>query len=67
MKFSFEKVQADAFRLLNLAAVSVTDSESSAFFYGAFVAYLKSSGWSEKEFDAELLNRINRGWSPQYN
>ncbi len=67
MKYSFEKVQADAFRLLNTAVVSVGDSESSYFFYEAFALYLEAAGWSEEEFDAELLKRINRGWTPQYN
>jgi hypothetical protein len=66
MKIPFEIVSyyADIFCIKSACAKS---TEESSLYLDLYYAYLDSCGWSNKEFDLELLRRIDDNWDLMYN
>jgi len=61
MKLSFTAIRIQAFQLLD-TAVFASSSEDFALYYDSFISYLNHSGYSESEFDSELIKYIDNNW-----
>jgi hypothetical protein len=66
MKITFDIVSYYADIFCIKSAVAKTIQESSLY-RDLYFAYIDSCGWSDKEFDAELLRRIDDNWDLMYN
>lgn len=66
MKIPFELVYyyADIFYSKSACAKS---QEESLLYLDLYYTYLDSCGWSDTEFDLELLRRIDESWDLMYN
>lgn len=66
MKIPFEivSIYATIFYTKMAAAPSLDES---FFFQDLYYTYITSCGWSDLEFDTELLRRINDNWDLMYN
>ncbi len=60
MKTPFTVVNFYANRLL--IGASVFTDELSIFYWDAYNNYIDVCGWTDKEFDAALLLKINKEW-----
>ena len=63
MKIPFDYILDRAFQILNLVAM-IDDCQD---VIDEFYSYLDACGWTETEFDAELLVRINNSWDILFN
>ena len=66
MQFSYEVVEDYANKLADLAAMS-SNPEGRVFYWDLYIYYLNCCGWTEEDFDAEVLKRISDTWEVKFN
>jgi hypothetical protein len=54
---NFNEIESNAFWILNKL------DEDNAY-YEAYLNYLEDKGWTDQEFDRELLIKIDNNWLP---
>lgn len=62
MKLPFHLINRTVQLLSDLNTVFHDD-----LYYDLYRKYLKEAGWSEKEYEAALLDHIDSNWAPQLN
>jgi len=60
-KVAYDLVVIEAMRLLGKAVSSPIEYQTSSF--QQYSNYLQSMGWTDAEFDAEMLKRIDQNWT----
>ena len=60
-KVAYDLVVIEAMRLLDKAVSSPIEHQTSSF--QQYSNYLQSMGWTDAEFDAEMLKRIDQNWT----
>jgi len=66
MRIPFELVNYHANLFLTRLALADSKTESE-YYRDLYFAYIDSCGWSDIEFDQELLRRIDDSWDLMYN
>lgn len=64
-RLPFDLIAPLAEQLADAAALSDT-SEDRIFLWDQYEDYIEACGWTEKEFDAELIKRINANWTTNH-
>ena len=66
MKIPFEIVSYYA-NIFSAKMAAAFPSEEFLFYQDLYYKYITSCGWSDLEFDSELLRRVNENWDLMYN
>jgi len=64
-RIPFEIVFIEADRLICLMAES--SMEMASYYLDQYNLYIESCGWTNQEFDNELLKLIDNSWDPDWN
>jgi hypothetical protein len=64
MRTSYENVAAQAFQLIEAVACAAS-FDGSDHFITCYRNLLRNNGWSDRDFDAETLRRIDADWFPK--
>jgi hypothetical protein len=60
-KVAYDIVVIEAMRLLDKAVSASIEYQAS--YFQQYSNYLSSMGWTDAEFDAEMLKRIDQNWT----
>lgn len=60
-RLPFEKIEEEAQKLIQKIA-EATSNEESDYYHALLEAFLEGAGWTNEEFDAKLLKKIDANW-----
>ena len=61
MRLPYETIIIEADRLMMLMASTQDEQEAFNWFH-FYIEFLESCGWTDQEFDQEILRRIDEAW-----
>lgn len=66
MKLPYNNIQERAWQLIEMMC-RVNSLELRILLWDEYLTYLESCGWTDKEFDVEVLHRVDTTWDPILN
>jgi len=60
-RVDYEFIAPEAHKLLD-RLLSVSDNDEAIRIYREYIDFLNMNGWTNDEFDAETLERVNKSW-----
>lgn len=63
IRIPYEFIEDFAFELIRLAAIS--DEASYSHYMELYSQYLRECGWTDLEFDQEVLQRVDASWNTE--